>query len=332
MRRSAKAKEIIRDSYLLSEEDALASIYESVNGKLCEYTDKGQLSDVTVICDPNFMHELFAYYHWKERNAQNYLEDIFRISGQVFYDKDKLILVPRFLLKMVSEKRSKTGVVTSVVNKQGAEYQNYLLEQELRSTDYHWLEEFGPLEVIGHGHSHPDLGSIGVEPSSIDVTDHRSNLEDHKLWLSHIVDPIRGLTGFYFGPKLKRPKVIYLIYQEDKELFERKQVFFGRISPTVIPEHVHSVLPCDTADTVSEEFVEHISDAIVETDELTTAKQNRAPQSDQMMRNVYNRGEAVETIIPDRKLRRLIQKAARSYIKSDAFFDEIKARLMRQLN
>lgn len=242
MRRELKMTALIRDCYHMSEEYVKKSIRESVPNQLFEMTTKGRCKNVTVICDPNFMHELLSYYHWGERNAQNFLEDVFRISGQVFYDGHNLILVPRFLLRIVSEERSKTSVVTSVANKQGAEYQNYILERSLDHTDYSWLKRFGPLHVIGHGHSHPDLGGIGVKPSFIDVADHRSNLDDHQtIWLSHIVDPIRGLTGFYYGPDLDCPKVVYMFYQSDYDLFVRNQVP-ERNPPKTFPRHIHQVL------------------------------------------------------------------------------------------
>lgn len=257
MRREIAIKEIIHDRYLISESDLIKSIRESVQGNLYQFETHGNLEKVTVVCDPNFMHELLSYFHWKERNAQNYLEDTFRISGQIFYADDRLVIVPRFLLRMVSEDRTKTSVVTNVTNKQGAEYQNYILEQSLLATDYSWLSKFGPLQVIGHGHSHPDLGGIGVKPSSIDVDDHRKNLEDHAIWLSHIVDPIRGLSGFYYGPELKCPKVIYMLYSEDRELFEKSRQVLNRVGPEIIPIHDHKVIPCtgmkDTSQKSDEE-------------------------------------------------------------------------------
>lgn len=269
MRRRITATGIIRNRYIISEADLIKSIRESVRGGVHQVEKRGSNNNVTVICDPNFVHELLSYFHWTEKNAQNYLEDTFRISGQVFYDEDRLILVPRFLLRMVSSNRTKTSVVTTVENKQGAVYQNYVLEQSLSQTDYSWLKEFGPLEVLGHGHSHPDLGGIGVNPSSIDVNDHRRNLQDHALWLSHIVDPIRGLSGFYFGPELSRPKVIYMFYSEDRDMFEKNKRMFGRTAPLTKPKHEHKVIPFvneKTADTMKMEERE-------ESDEVLIAKE-----------------------------------------------------------
>lgn len=254
MRKKLKPKITVKEIFFLSEKETLKSIYESVQGTLCEHIRKGQLKNVVVICDPNFMHELLAYFHWCEDNAQNYYEDVFRIAGQTFYGDDgKLIFVPRFLLRMVSTERGKTSVVTSVVEKQGAEYQNYTLNQSLAHTEYGWLSDFGPLEVIGHGHSHPNLGAIGVKPSSIDVKDHKRNSEDRRLWLSQIVDPNRGLLDFYFGPDMKSPKVIYLLYPEDRPLFERRHNPFKRRAPSTVPKHIKTVKGSDEEQTQSTE-------------------------------------------------------------------------------
>lgn len=328
MRRGITVKETIFDRYLISETDLLKSIRESVHGNLYQYEINGDLEKVTVICDPNFMHELLSYYHWKERNAQNYLEDIFRISGQIFYDDDRLIIVPRFLLRMVSENRAKTSVVTNVVNKQGAEYQNYILEQSLLTTDYSWLRKFGPLQVIGHGHSHPDLGGIGVMPSSIDVEDHRKNLEDHVIWLSHIVDPIRGLSAFYFGTKLKCPKVIYMLYPEDKELFGKDRIVLGRVGPVTIPSHDHRVIPYDEIKDELKKDNGESTETEVEKTEMGLPEVEGF-DAGFIKENVEDRVNAssVEQLSPegydDKRLRRIIKRTAITYVRSKEFVDRI---------
>lgn len=225
----------------MSLQDLERSVRESSAEQLIPVRVKGNIPNVTVVCDPNYMHELLAYYHWGERNASNYLEDVSRISGQVFITDDELVIVPRFHLRIASEQRSKTGVTASIANKQAAEYQNNVCEESLSHTDYGWLTDFGPLRVIGHCHSHPDLGAIGVNPSAIDVADHTSSISDGRfVWLSQIVDPIRKMTAFYYGKDLKTPNVVYYLYPADVNVF-RYGYLFRRQKPKALPKHVHEV-------------------------------------------------------------------------------------------
>lgn len=242
MRRQGTLTERTEDVYVMSLQDLERSIRESSREQLVPIRIAGTIPNVTVVCDPNYMRELIAYYHWGERNASNYLEDVSRISGQVFGTERELVIVPRFLLRIVSEKRSKTGVSASVGSKRGAEYQNDVFDESLPYTDYQWLRQFGPLRVIGHCHSHPDLGQIGVNPSSIDVADHADSISDGRLvWLSQIVDPIRRMTSFYFGRNMKTPNMVFYLYPADVNRF-RYGTAYRRQAPKTLPQHIHKVL------------------------------------------------------------------------------------------
>lgn len=337
MRREIKATEIISDRYVMSEKDVCRSIRESVPGRhLFEMEVRGNLDKVTVICDPNFMHELFGYYHWRERNAQNYLEDTFRISGQIFHSEDKVIIVPRFLLRMVSTNRKKTEVKTNVVNKAGAEYQNYVLNCSLDATDYRWLKSFGPLYVLGHGHSHPDLG-IGVTPSTTDVTEHRENLADHTFWLSQIVDPIRGMSGFYFGYHLNRPKVIYMLYPEDHDLFQQEKKMFNRSVPVIVPKHEHKVTRCDE-DVLKPQEADVRKECVKP--ETENGRKNYAfcfqrpetePAAEENIRNSQAKTDQRKKK-SQKRMKKLIRKTAMAYVRSNEFIDRIMALISEQLN
>ncbi len=241
MRRQGTLTKCEKNYYEMSPGDVERSIRESSAQSLHLVRERGSLPNVTVICDPNYCHDLIEYYHWGERSPQNFLEDISGISGQIFYEGDHITIVPRYLLKMVSERRTKTSVTTSTVNKQGADYQNHILNECLSTSDCKWMQQFGELQIEGRCHSHPDLGSIGVRPSGIDVNDHRNNMSSNELWLSQIVDPVRCMSAFYFGPGLQKPQVIYCLYASDFDRF-RHGSYFSRRPPRIQPIPVREIL------------------------------------------------------------------------------------------
>ena len=116
MRREFVLQKQEQDKYYITEIDALKSIIKSCECSPTYTLVEGEQEDVTVICDPNFMHELLAYYHWGENHPNNYYEDVFRIAGQVLHNQEtkSTILIARFLVKVVASERSKTAAARRV--------------------------------------------------------------------------------------------------------------------------------------------------------------------------------------------------------------------------
>lgn len=241
MRREFKIQPQEKDDYLISEIDAFKSIVKSCECSPTYTFVEGALQNVTVFCDPNFMHELIAYYHWSENHPNNYYEDAYRIAGQVLHNPEinSTILIARFLIKVVASDRSKTAVSTSPQGVVDCMRQASIINDCLEKSDMDFISDFGPLQIIGAGHSHPNLSGIDVNMSGIDVEDHQKCLDyDDMPWLTQIVDPNRGLSAFYFGKTMKTPKVVYMFYPGDDMLFELRTSFMYKRKPTnIIPKH-----------------------------------------------------------------------------------------------
>lgn len=231
MRRTFALQSTQSTKYFMTAQNAVQSILESSECDLTCISKKGRNRRVTVICDPSFTRELLAYYHWGERHPDNFFENTFRIAGQIVTDPKNgdTILIARFLLKVIARERSKTRVVTSSQSILDCMGQAYMLNQCLAQSDFSFLQGFGPLTVIGAGHSHPDLGGIGVSMSGDDVKEHLQCLEYKDMpWLSHIVDPIRGLSAFYYGQQMQTPNIIYCFYPGDAQIFRLQSTFLYR--------------------------------------------------------------------------------------------------------
>lgn len=256
MRREFVLQKQEQDKYYITEIDALKSIIKSCECSPTYTLVEGEQEDVTVICDPNFMHELLAYYHWGENHPNNYYEDVFRIAGQVLYNQEtkSTILIARFLVKVVASERSKTAVVTSSQGKIDCIRQAFLINECLDKSDYDFMKGFGQLTIIGAGHSHPNLKGIDVNMSGIDVEDHQKALDYETMpWLTQIVDPNRGLSAFYYGKEMKKPKVVYLFYPGDDLLFELKTSFLHKRKTTnIIPLHKKYVYDDNSIQATSE--------------------------------------------------------------------------------
>ncbi len=228
------------DYYSFSAKDAEKSIMESCKTPLMVERKKGQNHNVTVICDPNFMSQLLPYLNWGENSPLNYLEDVLHISGEIYKDNEKTVIIPRFLIRIVTTERSKTAVVTTEENKTASAKQNYMINSNIRNTDYHWLSDFAKLEIVGHGHTHPNLGFIGTKPSGTDRNDHAKNVVDCDVWLSMIIDPVRCDISFYCGENMSQPDVVYMLYPKDSALFKYGTTV-KRTAPKTLPMHISNM-------------------------------------------------------------------------------------------
>lgn len=228
------------DYYSFSAKDAEKSIMESCKTPLMVERKKGQNHNVTVICDPNFMSQLLPYLNWGENSPLNYLEDVLHISGEIYKDNEKTVIIPRFLIRIVTTERSKTAVVTTEENKTASAKQNYMINSNIRNTDYHWLSDFAKLEIVGHGHTHPNLGFIGTKPSGTDRNDHAKNVADCDVWLSMIIDPVRCDISFYCGENMSQPDVVYMLYPKDATLFKYGTTV-KRTAPKTLPVHISNM-------------------------------------------------------------------------------------------
>lgn len=227
------------DYYSFSAKDAEKSIIESCKAPLMVERKKGQNHNVTVVCDPNFMSQLLPYLNWGENSPLNYLEDVLHISGEIYKDNEKTVIIPRFLIRIVTTERRKTAVVTTEENKTASAKQNYMINSNIRNTDYHWLSNFAKLEIVGHGHTHPDLGFIGTKPSGTDRNDHAKNVVDCDVWLSMIIDPVRCDISFYCGESMSQPDVVYMLYPKDAALFKYGTTV-KRTAPKTLPIHINN--------------------------------------------------------------------------------------------
>lgn len=234
------------ETYYMTEVDVFHSIEGSVKKSISYNRVEGDTKNVTVFLDPNFTRDLMHYYHWREHHPDNYLEDSSAISAQVFKnpETDNIIIVARFLIKNVASERTKVHVTTSSDGKKAYYRQNAYLMQSLPHSSYDFLEKFGPLQIVGTTHSHPDLSGIGVNPSGEDVADHHKYMDNTTdIWLTHIVDPIRGLSAFYYGTNMIRPTVVYLYYPEDDYIWEGEGMFkYQRTSPSLFPVYKRDCL------------------------------------------------------------------------------------------
>lgn len=234
------------ETYYMTEKDVFLSIKDSVKKSISYSRVEGDTKSVTIFLDPNFTRELMHYYHWRERHPDNYLEDSSAISAQVFKnpETDNIIIVARFLIKNVASERTKVHVTTSSDGKKAYYRQNAYIIQSLSHSTYDFLEKFGPLQIVGTTHSHPDLGGIGVNPSAEDVADHHKYMDNTTdVWLTHIVDPIRGLSAFYYGHNMVRPTVVYLYYPEDDYIWGGEGMFkYQRTSPSLFPMYKRDCL------------------------------------------------------------------------------------------
>lgn len=228
------------DYYSFSAKDAEKSIIESCKTPLMVERKKGQNHNVTVVCDPNFMSQLLPYLNWGENSPLNYLEDVLHISGEIYKDNEKTVIIPRFLIRIVTTERRKTAVVTTEENKTASAKQNYMINSNIRNTDYHWLSNFAKLEIVGHGHTHPDLGFIGTKPSGTDRNDHAKNVVDCDVWLSMIIDPVRCDISFYCGESMSQPDVVYMLYPKDATLFKYGTTV-KRTAPKTRPVHISNM-------------------------------------------------------------------------------------------
>lgn len=255
------------ETYYMTEKDVFLSIKDSVKKSISYSRVEGESEKVTVFLEPNFTRDLMHYYHWREHHPDNYLEDSSAISAQIFKNPDtnSTIIVARFLIKNVASERTKVHVTTSSEGKKAYYRQNAYIIQSLTHSSYDFIERFGPLQIVGTTHSHPDLPGIDVRPSSEDVADHYKYMnETTDIWLTHIVDPIRGLSEFYYGHDMIRPTVVYLYYPEDDYIWEGEGMFkYQRQSPNTFPiykkEHLYSKdgqLPCDN--TANDFVIENI--------------------------------------------------------------------------
>ena len=239
MRRKTLSRTII-EFPLFSDADAEKSIIESCHVPPTVIKAKNA-SPCTVVCDPDYMHQLLHYLDWGRITPRNYLEDIFEISGHIFYHGDSITIIPRMVIRMVSTQRSKTHVVTTSESKIGAIYQNSISELNIEHCDCPWLSEYGSLSLVGHGHTHPDLGGIGVCPSGIDREEHAMH---ESPWISQICDPIRLLSAFYYGAQMQPANVTYILYPEDAVLFNSGCVQ-KRKKPLTMPAFCQEVYtPC----------------------------------------------------------------------------------------
>lgn len=240
-RRSLKLIGEETETFYMTETDVFMSIKDSVKKCISFNRVEGDTKNVTVFLDPNFTRDLMHYYHWRERHPDNYLEDSSAISAQIFKNPDtnSTIIVARFLIKNVASERTKVHVTTSSEGKKSYYRQNAYIIQSLPHSSCGFLESFGPLQIVGTTHSHPDLGGIGVRPSTEDVNDHHKYMnETTDIWLTHIVDPIRGLSEFYYGHNMIRPTVVYLYYPEDDYIWEGEGMFkYQRQSPNTLPTY-----------------------------------------------------------------------------------------------
>lgn len=263
--------------FYMNECDAFKSIKQSVKEDISYILDEGQTNDVTVFFDPNFMHELMHYYHWRENHPNNFFEDSYAISGQVIDNPDNgnKILIARFLLKNVAAERSKTQVTTSPAGKKAYFRQNAIIEQCLKDSDYSFISKFGPLQVIGTGHSHPNLGGIGVNPSGIDVEDHARNMEYPDMpWFTHIVDPIRGLSSVYYGNKMITPRTVYLFYPGDDFIYEGHYLFkYKRKLPNKYPKYNKTIKTASGKE--KSQFNTYNNDTDITLNELTDQQPDR---------------------------------------------------------
>ena len=234
------------ETYYMTEAEAFLSIKDSVDKSISFDRVEGDTKDVTVFLDPNFTRDLMHYYHWRERHPDNYLEDSSAISAQVLRnpDTDNIIIIVRFLIKNVASERTKVHVTTSSEGKKAYYRQNAYIEQSLSQTSFGFFRKFGPLQIVGTTHSHPDLAGIDVRPSSEDVADHHKYMKDTTdIWLTHIVDPIRGLSEFYYGEDMIRPTVVYLFYPDDDFIWEGDDMFkYQRKAPKKFPVYKKEVL------------------------------------------------------------------------------------------
>ena len=278
MRRNAVTVSETLDYYLLSAEDAERSIVDSCRRPVVIERMKGTEHNTTVICDPEYIRSLMAYYSWNQLHPGNYLEDMSDISGQVFRQGDQTVIVPRFLLRQITDQRSKTSVTQTKEDREEALMQNALFNRHLIDSDYAFISDYGSLKVVGHCHSHPDLGGIGVSPSGTDVEEHNSHLavDENKPWISQIVDPVRCLSAFYCGKHLKRPNVVLIMYEEDARRFHFGHNPLRKTPAKCRAQHVREVIGAETrpdvpaaADAQQAPFAEAAAAASEPAQELT---------------------------------------------------------------
>ena len=274
------------ETYYMTEADVFFSIKDSVKKSISYTRIEGETKNITVFLDPNFTRDLMHYYHWLEYHPDNYLEDSSAISAQVFKNPDtnNVIIVARFLIKNVASERTKVHVTTSSEDKKAYYRQNAYIGQSLSHSSYDFLERFGPLLLVGTTHSHPNLGGIGVRPSPEDVADHHKYMDETTdIWLTHIVDPIRGLSEFYYGHNMIRPTVVYLYYPEDDYIWEGEGMFkYQRQSPNTFPiykkECLYSKdeqLSCD--DTTINLEIENIGSTVTVSETVTESEMIKQP-------------------------------------------------------
>lgn len=156
----------------------------------------------------------------------------------------------------------------------------------------HYVERNGaPVLVNGqkgacvtYSPQHPNLGGIGVRPSPEDVADHHKYMDETTdIWLTHIVDPIRGLSEFYYGHNMIRPTVVYLYYPEDDYIWEGEGMFkYQRQSPNTFPiykkECLYSKdeqLSCD--DTTINLEIENIGSTVTVSETVTESEMIKQP-------------------------------------------------------
>ena len=274
------------ETYYMTEADVFFSIKDSVKKSISYTRVEGETKNITVFLDPNFTRDLMHYYHWLEYHPDNYLEDSSAISAQVFKNPDtnSVIIVARFLIKNVASERTKVHVTTSSEGKKAYYRQNAYIGQSLSHSSYDFLERFGPLQLVGTTHSHPNLGGIGVRPSPEDVADHHKYMDETTdIWLTHIVDPIRGLSEFYYGHNMIRPTVVYLYYPEDDYIWEGEGMFkYQRQSPNTFPiykkECLYSKdeqLSCD--DTTINLEIENIGSTVTVSETVAESEMIKQP-------------------------------------------------------
>lgn len=255
MRRRAIEVSVSREHYILSASAAERSIVDSCKNPVVIERVKGTDKNTVVICDPEYIHSLLAYYNWGQSHPSNYLEDISDISCQVFKEGDITVIIPRFVIRQITEKRSKTMVVQTVEDLEESLMLNAMFNREVANSDYAWLCDFGPLLVAGHCHSHPNLGGIGVHPSSTDVNEHNSHLVDdeNRPWISQIVDPVRCLSAFYCGKSMKTPDVVYIMYEDDAKRFHGGYNPIRKAPRKCYVQHIKEVIDTDSVGICSED-------------------------------------------------------------------------------
>lgn len=80
-------------------------------------------------------------------------------------------------------------------------------------------------------------------------TYYNSRIQDHEFQLLNN----RGLSAFYYGKEMKKPKVVYLFYPGDDLLFELKTSFLHKRKTTnIIPLHKKYVYDDNSIQATSE--------------------------------------------------------------------------------